>query len=153
MLLGLFSCMPLSFDVEGTTAVMTGDLTTNAPKKVASMLEEYPELEWIELLDCPGSMDDEICYLTEVNFRSLPNDRPDQLQAAQESWLSVGDQDVFPEQFKVFLFPQGENQQQFWTRHSNLAQPAYWISVQERIIDQEVVDFYPYRQAKRLRPN
>ena len=96
---------------------------------------------------------DEICYLTDVNFRSLPNDRPDQLQAAQESWLSVGDQDVFPEQFKVFLFPQGENQQQFWTRHSNLAQPAYWISVQERIIDQEVVDFYPYRQAKRLRPN
>ena len=96
---------------------------------------------------------DEICYLTEVNFRSLPNDRPDQLQAAQESWLSVGDQDVFPEQFKVFLFPQGENQQQFWTRHSNLAQPAYWISVQERIRDQEVVDFYPYRQAKRLRPN
>ena len=96
---------------------------------------------------------DEICYLTEVNFRSLPNDRPDQLQAAQESWLSVGDQDVFPEQFKVFLFPQGENQQQFWTRHSNIAQPAYWISVQERIRDQEVVDFYPYRQVKRLRPN
>ena len=96
---------------------------------------------------------DEICYLTEVNFRTLPDDRPDQLQAGQESWLSVGDQDVFPEQFKVFLFPQGENQQQFWTRHLNLAQPAYWISIQERIRDQEVVDFYPYRQAKRLRPN
>ena len=96
---------------------------------------------------------DEICYLTEVNFRALPTDRPDQSQAAQESWLSVGDQDVFPEQFRVFLLPQGENRLEFWTRHPDLAEPDYWISVQGQIGDQEMVDFYPYRQAKRLRPD
>ena len=62
MLLGFLACIPLSFDVEGTTAVMTGDLTSNAPKKVASLLEEHPELKWIELLDCPGSMNDEAVF-------------------------------------------------------------------------------------------
>ena len=25
------------------------------------MFEEYPDLEWIELLDCPGSLDDDAC--------------------------------------------------------------------------------------------
>ncbi len=54
----ILGCMPLQFEVEGTTAIMTGDLTSNAPNKVAQLIEEYPNLEWIELLDCPGSMDD-----------------------------------------------------------------------------------------------
>ena len=55
----MLACMPLRFDVEGTTAVMTGDLTSRSPDKVAQLLEDNPDLEWIELLDCPGSMDDQ----------------------------------------------------------------------------------------------
>ena len=55
----LLGCMPLRFDVEGSVAVMTGDLTFSSPDKVARLLEEHPNLEWIELLDCPGSMDDQ----------------------------------------------------------------------------------------------
>jgi len=52
----------------------------------------------------------------------------------------------------VFLLPQGENHLEFWTRHPDLSQPDYWISVQGQIGKQEMVDFYPYRQSKRLRP-
>ena len=58
MVLLLVGCMPLQFDVDGNTAVMQGDLTSRSPKKVAALLAEYPDLEWIELLDCPGSTDD-----------------------------------------------------------------------------------------------
>ena len=60
MMFGIFmlSCMPLRFDVQGTTAVMTGDLTSRSPDKVEQLLEDYPDLKWIELLDCPGSLDD-----------------------------------------------------------------------------------------------
>ena len=54
----MLGCMPLRFDLEGNTAIMTGDLTSSSPDKVARLLEENPDLEWIELLDCPGSMDD-----------------------------------------------------------------------------------------------
>lgn len=53
------ACMPLHFEVNGNTAIMTGDLRRNAPQKVARLIENYPELEWIELLDCPGSLDDQ----------------------------------------------------------------------------------------------
>ena len=55
----IIGCMPLRFDVEGTTAVMTGDLRSNATSRFERLFEEYPDLEWIELLDCPGSLDDD----------------------------------------------------------------------------------------------
>ena len=92
---------------------------------------------------------DEICYLT-VNFRSLPTDRPDQSQAAQESWLSVGDQDVFPEQFRVFASSRREPTRVLEEAPgSSTAGILGFCARKDR--GQEMVDFYPYRQAKRLR--
>ena len=63
-MLALFGigCMPLRFEVAGTTAVMTGDLTSSAPDKVERLLEEHPDLILIELLDCPGSFDDQAAF-------------------------------------------------------------------------------------------
>ena len=58
LVLFIVGCLPLQFEVSGTTAVMTGDLTSSAPRKVERLLAEHPDLELIELLDCPGSMDD-----------------------------------------------------------------------------------------------
>ena len=55
----IIGCTPLRFDVEGTTAVMTGDLRSNATLRFERLFEEYPDLESIELLDCPGSLDDD----------------------------------------------------------------------------------------------
>lgn len=55
----VFGCIPLRFEVDGNVAVMTGDLTRSAPRKVGRLIESNPQLEWIELLDCPGSLDDE----------------------------------------------------------------------------------------------
>ena len=58
LLLALLSCAPLKFHVDGEIAVMTGNLTRNAPHKVQRLIDNHPEVKWIELLDCPGSMDD-----------------------------------------------------------------------------------------------
>ena len=55
-------CLPLRFDVTGTTAVMTGDLTSSAPEKVRRLLEDHPDLALIELLNCPGSLDDKAVF-------------------------------------------------------------------------------------------
>jgi len=55
----LIGCMPLRFDVEGTTVVMTGDLRSNAPARFERLFEVHPDLQWLELLDCPGSLDDD----------------------------------------------------------------------------------------------
>ena len=57
-----FSCIPLQFEVDGTTATMTGDLTSSAPRKVRRLLETYPELTLIKLLDCPGSLNDDAAF-------------------------------------------------------------------------------------------
>lgn len=59
MLFRLIGCMPLQFEVDGNTAVMTGDLRSNAKSRLEGLFHEYPDVEWIELLDCPGSLDDE----------------------------------------------------------------------------------------------
>lgn len=48
----------LQFDINGTTATMTGELTSSAPAEITALLDNNPDLEWIELLDCPGSIDD-----------------------------------------------------------------------------------------------
>ena len=65
MFLLLISCSftpTLEFNVQGNTAIMTGDMTSHAPDKVEQLLIDHPNLEWIELLNCPGSMDDEAVY-------------------------------------------------------------------------------------------
>ncbi len=58
MLLLWTGCIPLRFDVEGSRATMVGDLTGSAPRKVRNLFEEHPDLTTIELVDCPGSLDD-----------------------------------------------------------------------------------------------
>jgi len=94
---------------------------------------------------------DEICYLTDVNFRALPESDPENVMGSSDAFLSVGEQDVFPEQFKWFLFPEGVNQREFWSRHPEIADSQFWQSVQSRVRTQEVLDIYPYRWSKRLK--
>ena len=47
---------------------------------------------------------DEICYLTDVNFRALPKPHNADEELSAETWYSVGPHDVFPEEFRRFLF-------------------------------------------------
>ena len=58
----LIGCMPLQFEIVGTTAIMTGDLRSNAKRRLETLLQDYPNIEWIELLDCPGSLDDDAVF-------------------------------------------------------------------------------------------
>tara|TARA_B100000683_G_C12394660_1_gene517031 strand:+ start:522 stop:1043 length:522 start_codon:yes stop_codon:yes gene_type:complete len=58
-MLFFIGCTPsLQFEVNGTVAIMNGELTSDAPDQVATLLEENPNIEWIELQNCPGSLDD-----------------------------------------------------------------------------------------------
>src|SRR5262249_29790811 len=50
---------------------------------------------------------DEICELTECNFRLLPRPRDDEDEMSADPWFYVAKGDVFPEQFPTFLFPPG----------------------------------------------
>ena len=71
MIVLLLGCtQSLQFEIAGNTAIMTGDLTSSSPDVVARLLEDNPQLEWIELLDCPGSTDDASAYVAARMIRN-----------------------------------------------------------------------------------
>lgn len=93
---------------------------------------------------------DEICYLTDCRFRSVPTPRTDEDEMAAEPWFNVGPTDVFPEQFPTFLFPEGPARTIFVEEHPDLADPAAWRSAQERVRAGEVADLVPYAEERRF---
>ncbi len=93
---------------------------------------------------------DEICYLTDVNFRAIPPARYPEDQYAAEPWYDVGPDDVFPEEFGTFLFNSGKLKELFVQMHGDLFEPDFWQRVQENIQANRVIDVFPYRQDARF---
>ena len=95
---------------------------------------------------------DELCPLAECRFRSLPTARGDDEEQALEPWFFVGEKDIFPEEFRSFLGLRGELLQVFLAHHEELLAADFWLRMQERHQQGEVLDIYPYRAARRLGP-
>lgn len=93
---------------------------------------------------------DEVQYLTEMNFRSMPvasNPHDYLLDAGSHS---VAPNDVFVEQLATYVFPKAALREVFTRLHPELLDPAYWQAQQQAILDGEVSDVFPYPQACRL---
>lgn len=45
--------------VDDTTIRMAGDVTSSTPRQFAAMMAAYPHLKRLEMVDCPGSLDEE----------------------------------------------------------------------------------------------
>lgn len=45
--------------IDGATARMAGDVTSATPRQFAAMLAAFPRLKRLEMVDCPGSLDEE----------------------------------------------------------------------------------------------
>jgi isocitrate dehydrogenase kinase/phosphatase len=93
---------------------------------------------------------DEICYLTDVNFRAIPEPSTPEQELAAEAWYTVGKSDVFPEEFRRFLFGRPRIKQLFTELHGELFDPAYWRGLQAAIREGQVMDVFPYRRKKRF---
>lgn len=48
-----------TFEVEGDQAIMVGVIGSSTPDELQQMLDDYPEVTEIVMVDVPGSMDDE----------------------------------------------------------------------------------------------
>jgi isocitrate dehydrogenase kinase/phosphatase len=94
---------------------------------------------------------DELCLLTDCNFRRIPPPRTVDDELASEPWFSVADNDVFPEEFERFLGLSGELKEVFVRYHSDLFTAEFWQELQKRHLDGEIIDVFPYAQTKRLR--
>ncbi|MGA9704085.1 bifunctional isocitrate dehydrogenase kinase/phosphatase [Pseudomonas sp.] len=89
---------------------------------------------------------DEICFLTEANFRHIPAPRTPEDEMASEPWYSIGPLDVFPEEFPPFLFADAGQRKLFDTLHGELYNADYWKGLQEAIRAGKVIDVFPYRR-------
>ncbi|WP_312973825.1 bifunctional isocitrate dehydrogenase kinase/phosphatase [Atlantibacter sp.] len=93
---------------------------------------------------------DEICYMTEVNFRDIPPPRYPEDEMASEPWYSVAPGDVFPEEFRHWLCADPRIKPLFEEMHAELFQAEYWRALQERIRHGHVEDVYAYRRRQRF---
>ncbi|WP_339452208.1 bifunctional isocitrate dehydrogenase kinase/phosphatase [Pseudomonas sp. JAI120] len=89
---------------------------------------------------------DEICFLTEANFRHIPAPRTPEDEMASEPWYSIGPLDVFPEEFPPFLFADAGQRKLFDQLHGELYNADYWKGLQDTIRAGKVIDVFPYRR-------
>jgi isocitrate dehydrogenase kinase/phosphatase len=93
---------------------------------------------------------DEIEYITDCNFRDIPQARNEEDEMSAEPWYPVGRHDVFPEQFERFLLGNAKIRQHFMKHHAPLLTREYWQSRKERIMEGVVEDVFPYPQQIRF---
>ena len=93
---------------------------------------------------------DEIEYITDCNFRKVPEPRNEEEEMSGEVWYNVAKGDVFPETFGPFLLGNPRVRAVFMKHHADLLEPAFWQQHQERIAAGHVHDVFPYERERRL---
>jgi isocitrate dehydrogenase kinase/phosphatase len=93
---------------------------------------------------------DEIAALTDCNFRRIPQPRTEEEEMQAGTWYTVGPDDIFPEEFRLFFSGNTKARKMFEEMHSDLYEVNFWQGLQEKIRDGFVLDVFPYRRAKRF---
>jgi isocitrate dehydrogenase kinase/phosphatase len=93
---------------------------------------------------------DEICYMTECHFRKIPPAPDISDEMSTEPWYSVAENDVFPETFGSFFFPQADARQLFYRNHRELVTAEFWNHTRQTIIDGGQQDVFPYPPKRRF---
>ena len=95
---------------------------------------------------------DELCFLTDCNFREMPQAKTYEEEIAAEPWFSVQDNDIFPEEFPQFLAFPDAAREALLRRHGDLFQSDFWRNVQHKLRGGELPEIFPYAQERRLAP-
>jgi len=93
---------------------------------------------------------DEIEYISDCNFRDIPTPRNEEDEMSAEPWYSIAKNDVFPEQFGVFLLGNPNVRKYFMKHHADLLTADYWRQRKVRIQEGQVEDVFPYPQEIRF---
>ena len=75
---------------------------------------------------------DELCLVTDCNFREVPESRFEEDEMRQETWYHVNENDVFPEEFMRFLAMDQDYRDAFLAVHADLLTVEFWRTTQER---------------------
>jgi isocitrate dehydrogenase kinase/phosphatase len=93
---------------------------------------------------------DEIEYITDCNFRKVPEPRNEEDEMSGEIWYGVAKNDVFPETFGPFLLGNPRVRAVFMQHHADLLEPGFWQLHKARIAAGHVHDVFPYERERRL---
>ena len=93
---------------------------------------------------------DEVCLLTECQFRKIPQTDNYDDEIAAEPWFSVGPHDIFPEEFIHFLGLPPELKQVFSEHHGDLLQADFWNSLKQQLAAGKLFHVAPYAEQRRL---
>ena len=95
---------------------------------------------------------DELCFLTDCNFRELPQSRTYEEEISAEPWFSVRVNDIFPEEFPRFLSFPRVAREELMKQHGDLFRPKFWREMQAAIRGGELPEVLPYAPERRLVP-
>jgi isocitrate dehydrogenase kinase/phosphatase len=87
---------------------------------------------------------DELCRVTDCNFRDLPPPGSDEDEMRAEPWFYVDESDVFPETFLRFLSLDDAQREALLRLHGEIITASFWRSVQQRLAEGEVLEVLPY---------
>lgn len=87
---------------------------------------------------------DELCFVTDCNFRRIPEARDDMDEMRAAAWFYIGPHDIFPEQFIQFLSFKEEARRAFLTHHGDLLTAQFWVNLKIRHEAGEVLEVLPY---------
>ncbi len=93
---------------------------------------------------------DEICYITDCNFRRVPPPRSYDDEISDTPWYSILENDVFPESFGPFFFANQDDMAVFREHHADLMDADWWNSIKQTIIGGGQVDVFPYPAKRRF---
>lgn len=93
---------------------------------------------------------DEICYITECNFRKVPPARNYDDMMSDTPWYSVRENDVFPETFGPFFFADRDDMKEFRKHHAELMTADWWKQSRENILSGSQADIFPYPEKIRF---
>jgi isocitrate dehydrogenase kinase/phosphatase len=93
---------------------------------------------------------DELCWVTDCDFRELPAPTTYEEEIAAEPWFSVRENDIFPEEFPCFLDFRPDLMETLVDYHGDLFQARAWRSVQTALRAGNILDIFPYGAEKRL---
>jgi isocitrate dehydrogenase kinase/phosphatase len=96
---------------------------------------------------------DELCFLTDCNFRDMPQPTTHEEEISAEPWFSVRDNDIFPEEFPNFLALPEPARAALFERHGDLFRADFWRSVQCKLRAGQIPEVFPYGPERRLTPS
>ena len=94
---------------------------------------------------------DELCPLVDLTFREAPPARNEERGDGRRALVQRRRGRHLPSELRTFLGLQGSAREAFLREHGDLFGVELWHTLQERLRRGEVLSFYPYDPARRLR--